>query len=284
MKKDRAKAILDAADESGVPVASLVPVAPSGRLAVATPPQAKPKKNGPARRTVVKRVTDERSGITVDVVLDAQTGLFEAKVPGYPTTILGPDFATVVAETERILRAAQEYQWKPSIVVDVGRDGGFWAEDRPGRPNDDVRHTHLQRGGCVVDVTEAALAMRYYRVEIAPKPGDPARFVCRPHMEDVEAEDAGKESWVPKHATLHREKGHDVGDFLERSSAVVMPYTPELWAAVEQAAEDVLAVGKRLRELVKRPDLLAKVGSRLLLASAPDTIPALPAPDQEGEA
>ncbi len=269
MPKEHALALLDASAESGVPLAALVPTGPAG---LAVPPKAKPKKKGPARRTLVKQVTDERSGVTVDVVLDAQTGLFEAKVPGYPTTILGHELGKVVSETARILRAAQEYQWKPSIVVDVGRDGNFW-EERP--LGDDLRHSTHQSGGCVTKRLEAALAVRFYRLEIAPKPGDPARFVCRPHLDDVTAEDKDTPSWRRKDATEGREKGSDVGDFLERSSATVMPYTPELWAAVQQAAADVLAVGMRLRELVKRPDILAEVGARLLLAGTAETVLAL---------
>ncbi len=275
--KNEARQILDVAEQTGVPVGALV-AAGRSELTTSAPPRAKPPRKPPTRRNVVKRVTDEESGVFVDVTFDAGSGRFEAKIPGYPEPVLGYVAGDVFKRTAEILRATREYQWKPSIVVDTGRDANFWEN---GRGEDGApllrgsKRTLHHSGGCKVEHVEVMARMTFYRIEIAPKPGDPTRFVCRPHADDVAALEAAKPYLD---AAERRTKGTDVGDFLESNRATVMPYTPALWAAVQQAAADVLAVGERLAALVAQPEALAAMGHNLLAAgmSAPLALPMSP--------
>ncbi len=236
------------------------------------------RKKEPPQRPVVKRVVDEQSGFGVDVIFDSRTCLFSARIPGFPEDVLGREAGPVVERTLAILRATRQYQWRQSIVVDVGSEGNFWDRDTGDEALD---RTSRQTGGCEIDVASANVRIRYYRIEIAPKPGDPAKFVCRPHADDVMARDAGLERWMRMDATERRAKGEDVGDFLERKRAVVLPYSAETWAAVQKAAADVLAVGERLRSLVQQPEALAALGGMLLASGEAAQLPAHPVDGQE---
>ena len=232
----------------------------STELATLSKAPKKPKK-GPSKRTVVERVTDKESGASVNVYYDASIRMFTADVPGFPTRIMGTESGPVISRTRDVLRATRAYQWRPSIVVDAGGHGDFWDDNTD---PETLHKTGHHTGLCSYDVFDATLAIRFYRCEIAPKPGDPSKFVCRPHSEDVVARDAGLQPWQRPDANERRARGEDVGDFLERKRAVVVPYSPETWAAVQKAAADVLAVGERLRALLAKPEALALMGARLL--------------------
>lgn len=129
----------------------------------------------PPKRTIVDRVIDPESGAGVDVLFDRTSGQFEATVPGYPQSILGRDIGPVVKRTREILRATRQYQWKPTIVVNVAADHAFFDDAPP-----DVKRVHYVSGFCEVDHLRVRVDVEFYRIEIAPKPGDPSRFVCRP--------------------------------------------------------------------------------------------------------
>jgi hypothetical protein len=256
-------ALLDAASESGVPLASLVRSGPSELAPLKEAPRR--AKKGPAKRTIVERVVDRESGAAVDIYYEMHTKMFRADVPGFPTPIMGAESGPVISKARDVLRATRAYQWKPSIVVDSGKEGMFW--DKSTEP-ESMHQTEHHMGNCKLDVSDATLAIRFYRCEIAPKPGDPSKFVCRPFAEDVVARDSGLRSLDRRDATESRTRGEDVGDFLERKRATVLPYSPETWAAVQQAAADILEVGNRLRSLLAKPEQLALAGARLLALPA----------------
>lgn len=235
-------------------------------LATSPPPISASRKKGPTQRTVVDRVVDEKSGFGVDVIFDRKKGLFEASVPGYPQEIIDDTIGPVLKKAREVLRATREYQWKASIVIDIGDGGPFWEKGQ-GQP--DLREVSWHCGGCRITQYKVDTQFKFYRLEIAPKPGDPSRFVCRPHVEDVTDPEGGY-----RRDAEDRLRGNDVGDFLERARAVVIPYSPEAWTGIKQVSIDIRRMLDKLRELVRQPEALA-AGARLLPpAKAP--VPALP--------
>lgn len=193
---------------------------------------------------VLDTLVDSKKSLRVDLKLDRNTMEFFAQVSGTSPVIRAKAFDELKRKVRLEMERHQPYVWRHEIwVVAYQRHGGV-------RPDSAHGGMHSSSHRDPPDLDWPVVGVFFSKHEVADIPRDPLLrnqydIVEREFCEPGQARDA------------ERDEVYGVKPCFHPENTRVLPYTPELWAALEALQARILTARRQLFALLERDDLEA---------------------------